>query len=252
MLVFRMLKTTQLARGASMRIRLKAGIVATLLSFGTAGAASTASADRDALPAGFVYLEKAIPDLVVDLRYFGSDNFLGRPVAGYGRPHPVLSVEAAKALAGVQEALRPFGLGLKIFDSYRPQRAVDDFVRWAGDLDDRKAKAKYYPDVAKKDLFKEGYIAAKSSHSRGSTVDLTIVYKDAGGKTHDLDMGSPFDFFSPVSWPTSRAVTAQQRANRALLHSVMTAHGFAPYAQEWWHFTLKNEPFPDTYFDFPL
>jgi len=235
-----------------MRARLKAGIVATLLSFGTAGAATTASAEHDALPPGFVYLEKAVPNLVVDLRYFGSDNFVGQRVDGYDHARPVLTSHAAAALAKVQESLRPFGLGLKIFDSYRPQRAVDHFVRWAKDLDDRKTKAKYYPDVAKKDLFKEGYIAAKSSHSRGSTVDLTIVAKAPDGSVRELDMGSPFDFFSPISWPTSTAVTAQQRANRALLHSVMTAHGFAPYDQEWWHFTLRNEPFPDTYFDFPL
>jgi len=227
---------------------LKAGILAILISFCSADAVST---ERVSLPDGFVYLDEAVPGLVVDLRYFGSDNFLGRPVVGYGHPYPILTSEAAKALASVQNAIRPFGLGLKIFDSYRPQQAVDDFVQWAKDLDDRKTKAKYYPHVAKKDLFKEGYIAAKSSHSRGSTVDLTIVYMDADGKFRELDMGSPFDFFSPVSWPTSMAVTAQQRANRALLQSAMTAHGFAPYDQEWWHFTLRDEPFPDTYFDFP-
>jgi zinc D-Ala-D-Ala dipeptidase len=232
-----------------MRMRLKAGILATLLSFGTASAASP---DRAALPAGFIYLDKAVPGLVVELRYFGSDNFVGQRVDGYEHPYPILTEQAASALAKVQEALRPFGLGLKIFDSYRPQRAVDHFVRWAKDLDDRKTKAKYYPDVAKKDLFKEGYIAAKSSHTRGSTVDLTIVAKEADGTVTELDMGSPFDFFSPISWPTSNAVTPQQRANRELLHSVMTAQGFAPYDQEWWHFTLRNEPFPDTYFDFPL
>jgi len=232
-----------------MRIPWRAGILATLLSVWSAG---VLSADRNARPDGFVYLDEAVPNLVVELRYFGSDNFVGQPVDGYGHPRTVLSVPAAKALAGVQAALGRFGLGLKVFDAYRPQRAVDHFVRWAKDLDDRKTKAKYYPDVAKKNLFKEGYIAAKSSHSRGSTVDLTIVYKDADGKMRELDMGSPWDFFSPISWPTSTAVTAQQRANRALLQSVMTAHGFAPYAQEWWHFTLKNEPFPDTYFDFPL
>lgn len=232
-----------------MRVRLKAGILATLLSFGSPAAVDAA---QDALPPGFVYLEETVPGLVVDLRYYGSDNFVGRRVDGYDHPRAVLTSHAAAALARVQEALRPFGLGLKVFDAYRPQRAVDHFVRWAGDLDDRKTKAKYYPDVAKKDLFKEGYIAARSSHTRGSTVDLTIVAKEAGGAVHELDMGSPFDFFSPVSWPTSTAVTPQQRANRALLQSVMNAHGFAPYAQEWWHFTLKEEPFPDTYFDFPL
>jgi len=232
-----------------MRLPLKTGILAILLSFGSAG---VAHADGNALPDGFVYLDEAVPGIVVELRYYGSDNFVGGPVDGYGHPRTVLSAPAAKALAAVQKDLGRFGLGLKVFDAYRPQRAVDHFVHWAEDLDDRKTKAKYYPDVAKKNLFKEGYIAAKSSHSRGSTADLTIVYKDADGKMRELDMGSPFDFFSPISWPTSMAVTAQQRANRALLQSVMTAHGFAPYDQEWWHFTLRDEPYPDTYFDFPL
>jgi D-alanyl-D-alanine dipeptidase len=232
-----------------MRIRLNAGILAILLSVWST---SVLSSDRNAPPDGFVYLDGAVPGIVVELRYFGSDNFVGRRVDGYGHNRTILSAPAAKALAGVQASLGPFGLGLKVFDAYRPQRAVDHFVRWAKDLDDRKTKAKFYPDVAKKTLFKEGYIAAKSSHSRGSTVDLTIVYKDADGKMRELDMGSPWDFFSPISWPTSMAVTAQQCANRALLQSVMTAHGFASYEQEWWHFTLKNEPYPDTYFDFPL
>lgn len=227
---------------------LKAGAMAMLLSFCSANALS---AERVSLPDGFVYLDEAVPGLVVDLRYFGNDNFLGRRVEGYGHPYPILTSEGAKALSGVQEALRLFGLRLKIFDSYRPQRAVDDFVRWAKDLDDKKAKKTYYPDVAKSDLFKEGYIAAKSSHSRGSTVDLTIAYTDNTGSAQELDMGSPFDFFSPISWPSSTVVSAQQRANRALLRSVMTAHGFVPYEQEWWHFTLRDEPFPDTYFDFP-
>ena len=224
----------------------------TLIALMLLGASHAASADRPPLPAGFVYLDEAVPGVLVDLRYYGSDNFVGRPVDGYGHPYPVLSVAAARALAKVQAALTGFGLGLKIYDAYRPQRAVDHFVRWAKDLNDRKTKAKHYPDVAKENLFKEGYIAARSSHSRGSTVDLTIVYRDDGGAVRDLDMGSPYDFFSPVSWPSSKAVSAQQRANRALLHVVMMAYGFAPYEQEWWHFTLENEPFPDTYFDFPL
>jgi D-alanyl-D-alanine dipeptidase len=232
-----------------MRGHLVAGLLATLLSF---AAGSAAEAGGDAVPDGFVYLDEAVPGIVVDLHYYGSDNFVGERVDGYGHNRTVMTVPAATALAAVQKDLARFGLGLKVFDAYRPQRAVDHFVRWAKDLDDRKTKAKYYPDVAKKDLFKEGYIAAKSSHSRGSTADLTIVYKDEDGKMRELDMGSPFDYFSPVSWPTSMAVTPQQRANRALLQAVMTKHGFAPYAQEWWHFTLKNEPYPDTYFDFPL
>ena len=210
-----------------------------------------ATSDRHPLPDGFVYLDQAIPDLVVELRYTTGNNFVNRSVDGYRHAHAILSAQAVAALAEVQATLRPFGLGLKVFDAYRPQRAVDHFVRWGLDLDDRQTKPDYYPNVAKEDLFKEGYIAARSSHSRGSTVDLTIVYRDEVGSLHELDMGSRFDFFDPISWPDSPGVSAQQRANRVLLQNLMTVHGFAPYAQEWWHFTLRGEPYPDTYFDFP-
>ena len=221
-----------------------------LLLFAFAGGAA---ADRCALPEGFVLLDEAIPGLVVELRYATEDNFVGRPVDGYGaNARAILSAPAAVALGRVQAALAPFGLGLKVFDAYRPQRAVDHFVRWGRDLDDQRTRADYYPNVAKENLFSEGYIAGRSGHSRGSTVDLTIVHRDAKGALRELDMGSGYDFFGRVSWPDSAAVNAQQRANRALLRQLMTAHGFTPYAQEWWHFTLAGEPHPDRYFDFPI
>jgi D-alanyl-D-alanine dipeptidase len=153
------------------------------------------------------------------------------------------------ALGNVQDELLPFGLGIKIFDAYRPQRSVDNFVRWAADLSDTKTKVQYYPNVAKQDLFREGYIAAKSSHSRGSTVDLTIMELSSGA---ELDMGSPFDFFGPISWPESTIVQPAKLAYRLLLKTLMMKYGFKPYAQEWWHFTLVGEPYPDTYFDFPV
>ena len=207
--------------------------------------------DRNALPEGFVYLDEAIPEIVIDLKYTTGDNFVGQPIDGYEHGRAILSEPAAAALAEVQVALQPFGLGLMVFDAYRPQRAVDHFVRWGLDLDEQRTKPDFYPDVAKEDLFEEGYIAARSSHSRGSTVDLTIVYRDEAGAVHELDMGSDYDFFGPISWPDSPAVTAQQRANRALLHNAMIAHGFNHYPQEWWHFTLSDEPYPDSYFDFP-
>ena len=207
--------------------------------------------ERPTLPDGFVYLDQAVPDLVMDLRYITEHNFVGEPIDGYRHGYAVLSAPAADALAKVQAALRPFGLGLKVFDAYRPQRAVDHFVRWGKHLGEQRTKAHYYPGVDKQNLFKEGYIAARSSHSRGSTVDLTLVSRDENGQVHELDMGSPFDFFGPISSPHSLQVNAQQRANRMLLHKLMRAHGFTPYAQEWWHFTLENEPWPDTYFDFP-
>ena len=215
-----------------------------------AGAPAVAANDRHSLPDGFVHLDQAIPDLAIDLRYATANNFVGQRIDGYRHARAVLSAPAATALAGVQAALRPFGLGLKVFDAYRPQRAVDHFVRWGRDLDDQRTKPDYYPDVAKENLFEEGYIASRSSHSRGSTVDITIVYRNGDGLLRELDMGSPFDHFGPISWPDSREVTPQQRANRALLQSLMTAQGFLPYAQEWWHFTLSGEPYPDTYFDF--
>ena len=224
----------------------------TIALLAAAGAPGGYSQDRQALPEGFVYLDEAIPGIVIELKYTTDDNFVGQPIDGYEHGHAILSEPAAAALAEVQAALQPFGLGLKVFDAYRPQRAVDHFVRWAGDLEDQRTKPDFYPDVAKEDLFEEGYIAARSGHSRGSTVDLTVVYRDEAGTVHELDMGSGYDFFGPISWPDSPAVTARQRANRALLHNAMIAHGFNHYPQEWWHFTLSDEPYPDTYFDFPI
>ena len=203
------------------------------------------------LPEGFVYLEDFIPDIHLELRYLTEDNFIGQPVDGYRQPQAILTRAAAEALRRVQADLVRFGLGLKVFDAYRPQRAVDQFVRWGKDLDNLKMKGRYYPDVEKKDLFSQGYVAERSSHSRGSTVDVTLVYRDeTGGR--ELDMGTGFDLFSPKSWPDNRDMTGPQRAHRLLLQVLMVRNGFLPYPQEWWHFTLANEPFPETYFDFPV
>jgi len=204
------------------------------------------------LPKGFVYADETIPELRLELRYAGSRNFEGKPVDGYRKQRCILTREAADALKKVQEELGSFGLGVKVFDAYRPQMAVDHFVRWAHDLKDTGMKQEFYPDVEKKNLFRDGYIAAKSGHSRGSTVDLTIVSlgnEDAG---RELDMGSGFDFFGLSSWPDSRQIPAPSRAHRLLLRMVMEKYGFKPYPQEWWHFTLKNEPWPETYFNFPV
>ncbi|WP_345973397.1 M15 family metallopeptidase [Sulfurimonas diazotrophicus] len=206
-------------------------------------------AAAEAVPPDFVDLKAAVPSLRIEARYFGSNNFVGRPVDGYEAPRCYLTRPAAAALKQAEAALAPFGLGLKVFDAYRPQRAVDHFVRWAKDLDDTKMKAAYYPRVDKSVLFKAGYIAARSGHSRGSTVDLTLVDRESG---QELDMGTGFDFFGPESWPDSMAVTAQQRANRLLLQRIMTRAGFRPLREEWWHFTLESEPYPDRYFDFPV
>ncbi len=224
-----------------------------LLAFASAAAAGAETgAKKVNIPDGFVYAEETIPDLVLEMRYGGRHNFVGERIDGYVKDKCILTREAAQALKKVQEELKPFGLGIKVFDCYRPQMAVDRFVRWAADLSDTRMKAEFYPDVDKKNLFSDGYIAAKSSHSRGSTVDLTIVSLKKGEGNAELDMGSGFDFFGPRSWPDYLNVGSGQRAHRMLLQKVMTDNGFQPYAQEWWHFTLRGEPFPQTYFNFPV
>lgn len=202
------------------------------------------------LPEGFVYADEIIPSIQQDLRYFGNNNFVGRPIHGYRANRVILTKSAASALRVVQEELSIFGLSILVFDAYRPQQAVDDFVTWSKDLSDTKTKSTYYPRVSKEILFAQGYIAERSGHSRGSTVDLTIVSKKA--PFEPLDMGTGFDFFGPESWPNYAEISTQQRANRLLLQNIMVKHGFNPYPQEWWHFTLKNEPFPSTYFNFPV
>lgn len=204
------------------------------------------------IPAGFVYLHEQIPDVLIDLRYYSSENFVGVTIDGYQDKKCIITVEAAHALSMVQDDLKNRGMGIKVFDAYRPQMAVDHFVRWAKNIEDIKMKSKYYPEVDKSDLFEKGYIASKSGHSRGSTVDLTLIYLAGTGKGEELDMGTPWDFFSPLSWTSSDQVSTDQKANRVLLQEVMVKYGFRSYAKEWWHFTLKNEPFPDTYFNFPI
>jgi len=201
-----------------------------------------------ALPDGFIYVDQEIPGIRVDLLYASGNNFVGRPINGYVSKRAVLTKPAARALADVQADLKPFALELFIFDTYRPQRAVDEFITWAKDLKDIRTKAKYYPRVAKENLFSEGYIADRSGHSRGSTIDLTIVSSSSPFKP--LNMGTNFDFFGPESWPKFAGATPEQRANRLLLRTLMLKHGFKAYEMEWWHFTYEKEPFPETYFDF--
>ena len=201
------------------------------------------------LPAGFVDAAAVVEGLVVDMRYFGDNNFVGERIDGYERPRCLLSAQAANALAAVQRSLAPRGLGLKVFDCYRPVRAVAHFLRWARKIDDVKRKAEFYPDLDKRDLFSLGYLATRSGHSRGSTVDLTLVRR---ADNIELDMGTPYDFSGPKSWTADRSVSAEAQRNRALFADAMIRGGFRPYHKEWWHFTLNNEPFPDTYFDFPV
>jgi D-alanyl-D-alanine dipeptidase len=186
--------------------------------------------------------------IVVEARYAQADNFVGTAIDGYEAPKALLAPQALAALEQAQQTLSEFGLGLKVFDGYRPQRAVDHFVRWAADLSATQMKDKYYPKVDKRNLFSDGYIAERSGHSRGSTVDLTLIDLASGA---ELAMGTAWDFFDPASWPSSQEPSAQERANRALLRAVMLAAGFRPLETEWWHFTLEDEPFPETYFDRP-
>jgi zinc D-Ala-D-Ala dipeptidase len=207
---------------------------------GPAGGASRAAVLIDAAT--------VVPGLVADIRYAGSHNFVGRPIDGYRAPRCLLTVPAANALTEVARDLAPRGLIVKVFDCYRPARAVADFVRWARDPRDQAAKAEFYPAVDKRTLFRDGYIASHSGHSRGSTLDLTLTRANGG----ELDMGTPFDFFSPKSWSADSSITADQHANRMLLKAAMQRRGFRAYAKEWWHFTLGHEPFPDTYFDVPV
>jgi zinc D-Ala-D-Ala dipeptidase len=204
-------------------------------------------------PADFVDAATLVPGLIVEMRYAGSHNFTGGPVDGYLAPHCLLTREAAAALAGVARDLAPRGFVVKVFDCYRPVRAVMNFVRWARDIGDQKAKAEFYPDVDKRTLFRDGYIASHSGHSRGSTMDLTLAKTDGTElEAHELDMGTHFDFFSPKSWTADPTITPAQHANRMLLAAAMRARGFRGYDKEWWHFTLRGEPFPQTYFDFPV
>jgi zinc D-Ala-D-Ala dipeptidase len=199
-------------------------------------------------PSAFVDAATVVPGLIVDARYAGAHNFVGRPIDGYEAPRCLLTKPAAEALAQVARDLAAQGLVLKAFDCYRPARAVANFVHWARNLDDTAGKREFYPEVDKRVLFREGYISNRSGHSRGSTVDLTLARADGG----ELDMGTPFDFFSPLSWPGSAGVSAQARENRAVFAAAMRRRGFQPYPREWWHFTLAHEPFPGTYFDFPV
>jgi len=201
------------------------------------------------VPDNFIYLNDVIPHIRFDLRYYSDDNFIGQPVPGYGSNVIISTLQAAMALKKVQQDLSYANFALKIFDAYRPQRAVDYFIRWAKDADDIHMKDSYYPNVEKDELIPRGFIAEKSSHSRGSTFDLTIISLDTG---EELDMGTPFDLFDQKSWPSDTTVTVQQRANRMFLRTAMMKHGFLGLEEEWWHFTLRDEPYPDTYFDFPV
>lgn len=231
------------------------------------------TADADKMPDGFVDIQKIIPDVLLDIRYYGPHNFLGEKVNGYLAPKCYLTGEAAQALARVQKDLEPYSLTLKIYDCYRPQRAVNHFVRWAKEIENTKTRKEFYSTVDKRNLFRDGYIDSKSGHSRGSTVDLTLVPRPAPPQAdyvpgqqlsecylpaakrfadNSLDMGTGFDCFHKLSHTANTNIGRQQKINRLLLKSLMEKQGFKNYEKEWWHYTLKNEPYPNTYFDFVI
>ena len=236
------------------------------------GPARTAAAAPKA-PAGFVALHDVAPSILLDIRYDTPHNFIGRPINGYQQPLCILTRPAAEALARVQDRMLARGYSLKVYDCYRPQRAVDDFVRWGKRVGDQTMKAEFYPHVDKRVVFKQGYIATKSGHSRGSTMDLTLVQLPARPEAryrpgqnlvsctapawqrfrdNSIDMGTGYDCFDTASHPFSPHVTRHQRANRMKLRRAMLAAGFKGLNTEWWHFTLRDERFPERYFDFPV
>ena len=198
---------------------------------------------------GFVVLADYVPHIVQEIRYYSTYNFIGERIDGYEEPRALLTKEAARALKAVSNEMIVRGYRLKVFDAYRPACAVKHFVLWGIEDQDIRMKPYFYPDLQKQELFEKGYIAKKSSHSRGSTVDLTLLDMSTG---KEFDMGSPFDLFSVASHPDYKGITEQQYENRMMLQRAMVRNGFEPIDCEWWHFTLKDEPYPDTYFEFPV
>ncbi|MFE5210820.1 M15 family metallopeptidase [Streptomyces sp. NPDC056600] len=239
----------------------------------TAGAATAQAASDPHAPDDFVALAEVDPTIIQEIRYFTRHNFVGERIDGYRQPLCILTRPAAEALGRAQSRLRAQGYSLKVYDCYRPQRAVDHFVRWAKDVDDTAMKAEFYPDLDKSRLFPDGYIAERSGHSRGSTVDLTVVElpatpdrpwvprdglepcyapQDERFADNSLDMGTGYDCFDTLSHTLDPRVQGEQRANRLLLKDTLEDLGFVNYADEWWHYTFKPELYPDTYFDFPV
>lgn len=200
-------------------------------------------------PSGFVVLADYVPGIVQEIRYHSTYNFVGDRIDGYEEPIALMTKESARALKTVAGEMAAWGFRLKVFDAYRPARAVKHFVLWGIDDLDLRMKPFFFPDLDKGDLFERGYIAKQSTHSRGSTVDLTLLDMATG---KELDMGGPFDLFDEVSHPDYRGVTDEQHENRMILQGAMVRNGFEPIDCEWWHFTLADEPYPDTYFDFPV
>lgn len=235
------------------------------------GALSAAATPGARAPSDFVALQDIDPTVVQDMRYFTAHNFTGDPVDGYPAPLCILTRPAAEALSRAQQDFLERGYTLKVYDCYRPQRAVNDFVAWAADLGDQRMKAEFYPRVDKATLFADGYIAERSGHSRGSTLDVTLVPLPAAQTPpyvpgqplldcaapvrfpdNSVDMGTGFDCFDTLSHTLDQRIDGDQAKNRLLLVEGLARQGFVNYDKEWWHFTLDPEPYPDTFFDFPV
>lgn len=199
------------------------------------------------VPEGFVDVKDVIPSIKVELRYYGTHNFVGSSIDGYDSEVVILTKEATFALKKIQKLLLKQQLSLKIYDAYRPQKAVNHFWRWAKNVNDTLMKQEFYPSVEKKNLFKEQYIATRSRHSSGSTIDITLIDLNT---CKELDMGTPYDFFGKESWVSYDCISKKQKKNRKLLQEIMLTNGFRNYSKEWWHFTLRGEPYRDQYFDF--
>lgn len=217
------------------------------LIFPMAACATDVNLSDDA--SDFVLLSDAVPDAILEIRYYSTYNFVGDRIDGYEQPVALLTREAAEALRKVSDDLVAKGYRLKIYDAYRPQKAVSHFMRWAQDFEDDRMKPYFYPELEKDQLFPQGYISEHSGHSRGSTLDLTLFDMTT---EKEVDMGGTFDYFGELSHPDFKGITEEQFANRMILREAMLAHGFKPLPEEWWHFTLENEPYPDTYFTFPV
>ena len=200
-------------------------------------------------PSGFVVLADHVPGIIQEIRYYSTYNFIGERITGYEEPCALITAEAARALKEVSSNLMVQGYRLKVYDAYRPASAVRQFVLWGIEDQDIRMKPYFYPSLEKQELFVTGYIASRSSHSRGSAVDVTLFDMETG---KEADMGSPFDLFSEVSHPDCRSITEEQYENRMVLQKAMVRGGFEPIFCEWWHFMLKDEPYPDTYFEFPV
>ena len=250
----------------AMYVLLAMALCALVTACGTKGADTTSDTVTGDVfeSAGFVNITDVVPDVILEIRYFGTYNFVGTRIDGYEQPTALLTREAADSLKAVSDDLKAQGYRLKIYDAYRPQMGVDHFVRWGKDLNDTAMKRYFYPNESKDSLFIKDYIATRSGHSRGSTLDLTLFDMRT---EKEVDMGGTFDWFGRESHPDCQGdperglyiaydnvdtITAQQFENRMILRRAMMAHGFKPYDCEWWHFTLRNEPYPDTYFAFPV